>query len=204
MSFGAQSEVSERPRRASLAAFGLSAVSAACFLLGACGGPEQPKDALQAEMVGLPKWALGNCQEALENKHALCASGSVQGMSNLGLARSAAEGRARTELARSLQVRVKSMLKDYQAATQGGPESQTASEQHIEDVSKQITDLTLSGSRIQDTFVSETGTFWALVVLDAEAFKVALDSKDLDAQTRQAIIERADKSFSELDTATQP
>jgi len=42
-------------------------------------------------------------------------------MTNVALARSAAEGRARTELARSLQTRVKAMLKDYQAATQGGP-----------------------------------------------------------------------------------
>src|SRR5688572_16500578 len=72
----------------------------------ACGGPEKPKDALQAEMEGLPKWALGNCQESLKNDKLLCGSGSVQGQSNLGLARSAAEGRARTALARTLQVRV--------------------------------------------------------------------------------------------------
>ena len=171
----------------------------------ACGGPEKPKDALQAELVGLPKWALGDCQESLKDKQQLCGSGSVQGMSNLGLARSAAEGRARTELARTLQVRVKSMLKDYQAATQGGPENETASEQHIEDVSKQITDVTLSGTRVEETFVSETGTFWALVVLDAESFKGALKEKQaLDEATRQAILDRADQSFADLDAATAP
>jgi len=170
-----------------------------------CGGPAQPKDALQAETVGLPKWALGNCQESVREKHVLCGSGSVQGMSNLGLARSAAEGRARTELARSLQVRVKAMLKDYQAATQGGAGNDTASEQHIEDVSKQITDVTLPGSHIEDTFVSDTGTFWALVVLDADSFKAALkDKQKLDEATRQAILERADHSFAELDAATPP
>jgi hypothetical protein len=181
-----------------------AALGLACALGGAfaCGGPEKPKDALQAEMEGLPPWALGDCQATLKNKNAICGSGSVQGMSNLGLARSAAEGRARTALARTLQVRVKSMLKDYQAATQGGEENETASEQHIEDVSKQVTDLTLSGSRLEETFVSETGTFWALVVLDAEAFKGVLKSKDLDERTRQAILERADKSFGELDKAT--
>jgi len=54
------------------------------------------------------------------------------------LARSAAEA-ARAPTARSLQTRVKAMLKDYQAATQAAREL-TASEQHIEDVSKQITD----------------------------------------------------------------
>ncbi len=183
---------------------GIAAMSLCCWLGGAvgCGGPEKPKDALQAEVAGLPKWALGNCQEALKNESAICGSGSVQGMSNVGLARTAAEGRARTELARSLQVRVKSMLKDYQAATHGGGAEATASEQHIEDTSKQVTDLTLSGSRIEDTFISDTGTFWALVVLDAEAFKAALDSKQLDEGTRRAILERADKSFRALDAAT--
>jgi hypothetical protein len=182
-------------------------VSAAlCAGLFACGGQQKPKEALKAEMKGLPKWALGKCQDGLKNKSALCGSGSVQGMSNLGLARSAAEGRARTELARMLQVRVKSMLKDYQAATQGGPENTTSSEQHIEDVSKQVTDMTLSGSRLEDTFVNEeTGTFWALVVLDTEAFKDALGGmKTLDDRIRAHIIQRADRAFQELDDQPSP
>jgi hypothetical protein len=169
-----------------------------------CGGEPAPKTALQAEMEDLPKWALGNCREGLPDQNMLCGSGSVQGMSNLGLARSAAEGRARTELARTLQVRVKSMLKDYQAATQGGANNDTASEQHIEDTAKQITDLTLSGTRVENTFVSNTGTFWALVVLDPNAFKSALNNEQLDAATRQAIVERADRSFAELDAVTNP
>jgi hypothetical protein len=184
---------------------GALALLVAGLALAACGGPEKPKDALQAEMEGLPKWALGNCQEHLKNDKLLCGSGSVQGMSNLGLARTAAEGRARTALARTLQVRVKAMLKDYQAATQGGAAQDTASEQHIEDVSKQITDVTLSGTRVEETFVSDTGTFWALVVLDAESFKGALkEKKELDEATRQAILDRADQSFADLDANTAP
>jgi hypothetical protein len=175
---------------------------ALCGMLLGCGGTQTPKETLQAEVKGLPKWAMGKCQETLKNKEALCASGSVQGMSNINLARSAAEGRARTELARSLQVHVKSMLKDYQAATQGGPENQTMSEQHIEDVSKQVTDMTLSGSRLEETFVSETGTFWALVVLDADAFKDSLTKvNSLDERVRAHIVRRANDSFRELDYA---
>jgi hypothetical protein len=170
-----------------------------------CGGAPSPKEALKAETVGLPAWALGKCQDALKNKSAICGSGSVQGMSNISLARSAAEGRARTELAKTLQVRVKSMLKDYQAATQGGPQNDTASEQHIEDVSKQITDMTLSGSRIEDTFISDTGTFWALVVLDPDEFKDSLKNmKDLDEAIRADIIRRADRAFRDLDRQTSP
>jgi hypothetical protein len=172
--------------------------------LGACGTPS-PKTALEAEMDGLPPWALGKCAESLKNKDALCASGSVQGMSSVSLARSAAEGRARTELARVLQVRVKSMLKDYQSAAQGGQDNATSSEQYIEDTSKQITDVTLSGSRIEETFVSKTGTFWALVVLDVDTFKDSLkQANELSEQVRAAIIERAQRSFRDLDRATAP
>jgi len=176
---------------------------ALCGMLLGCGGQQKPKEQLQAEMKGLPKWALGKCQDTLKNKEALCASGSVQNQGNVNLARAAAEGRARTELARSLQVHVKAMLKDYQASTTGGPESQTANEQHIEDVSKQVTDMTLSGSRLEDTWVNEeTGTFWALVVLDADAFKDSLSKAgSLDERLRAHIIQRANRAFSELDYA---
>lgn len=176
----------------------------AALSLAACGRPS-PKTALQAELQDLPPWALGKCQETLKNKSALCASGSVQGMSSVSLARSAAEGRARTELARVLQVRVKSMLKDYQAAAQGGPDNAASSEQYVEDTSKQITDVTLSGSRLEETFVTETGTFWALVVLDLDAFKDSLaKANQLNDAVRAGIIERAERSFRQLDQATKP
>jgi hypothetical protein len=172
-------------------------------VIGCGSSPPKPQNALQAEMVGAPKWAQGACQLGLQNKKAICGTGSVSGMTNVALARSAAEGRARTELARSLQTRVKAMLKDYQAATQGGPGNQTASEQHIEDVSKQITDTTLSGTRLEDTWISNAGTFWALVVLDTDAFKDSMNNmKQLDERMRAAIVKRADKAFSELDDAT--
>ncbi len=194
-----------KPLRTSCLALGTLALALCGMLLG-CGGPQKPKDAMQAEVKGLPKWALGKCQETLKNKDALCASGSVQGMSSINLARSAAEGRARTELARMLQVRVKAMLKDYQAATTGGPDNQSATEQHIEDVSKQVTDMTLSGTRLEDHFVNEeTGTFWALVVLDADAFKDSVSKANtLDERLRAHIVQRADRAFRELDYQTSP
>jgi len=183
--------------------FSLISGTLALALVGCGSSPPKPQNALQAELVGAPKWASGACQLGLQNKKGICGTGSVSGMTNVALARSAAEGRARTELARSLQTRVKAMLKDYQAATQGGPGNLTASEQHIEDVSKQITDQTLTGTRLEDTWISNAGTFWALVVLDTDAFKDSMNNmKQLDERMRAAIVKRADKAFSELDDAT--
>jgi len=152
-----------------------------------------------------PKWIRTGCGAFFgEKKSLICGVGSVAGMTNPGLARSAAEGRGRTEIARSLRVRVKAMLKDYQAATQGGPANGLNSEQHIEDTSKQITDMTLSGTKLNDTWVSKRGTFYALIVLDSEGFKNQMKAMaQLDEAVRAAVVERAEKSFQELDAATE-
>ena len=72
-------------------------------------------------------------------------------------------------------------------------------------MSKEITDTTLSGTRLESTWISDGGTLWALVVLDTDSFRDSLQNmKQLDDKMRAAIVERADKAFSELDNATAP
>ena len=53
-------------------------------------------------------------------------------------------------------MKVRSMLKDYQSTTTGGAEfgDSANDEQHVVDVSKQITDISLTGTEIRDTWVS--------------------------------------------------
>jgi hypothetical protein len=186
-------------------------VFAAGLLASACGTTPPPPagtpGAMKSELneADAPKWIRNGCGAFFgEKKNLICGVGVVAGMTNPGLARSAAEGRGRTELARSLRVRVKSMLKDYQAATQGGAGNKLNSEQHLEDTSKQITDMTLSGTRLADSWVSSRDTFYALVVLDVEGFKSQMKGMaQLDEEVRTAIVERAEKSFQELDAATE-
>jgi hypothetical protein len=167
----------------------------------------QPPNALAAEYneQGSPKWIKAGCGAFFgEKKNLVCGVGAVGGMTNPGLARSGAEGRGRTEIARSLRTRVKAMLKDYQATTQGGAGNKVNSEQHIEDTSKQITDMSLSGTRLADSWISARGTFYALIVLDVESFRNQLkEMGQLDEEVRAAVVERANKSFEELDAATE-
>jgi hypothetical protein len=164
-----------------------------------------PKHALQAEFADAPKWFAMGCGAFFgEKKTLVCGVGLAAGMTNPAMARSAAQGRGRTEIARSLQMRVKAMLKDHQSATQGGPGNKTSSEQHLEDTSKQVTDLTLSGTRLQDSWISPSGTFCALMVLDVNAFKDSLkEMRQLDEQVREAIVQRAERAFAELDAETE-
>ncbi|HEY3353936.1 MAG TPA: LPP20 family lipoprotein [Polyangia bacterium] len=177
-------------------------------LLTACGGSPPPAAAKPsagpAAADDMPKWVRMGCGAFFgEKKKVVCGVGAASGMGdNIALARTAAQGRGRTEIARSMRVRVKSILKDYQNTTASG--KRAVSEQLVEDTSKQVTDLTLAGTVLQDSWVSKDGTFYALMVLDVEAFKSSLNEmRQLDEQIRAAIVQRAEKAFAELDAEVE-
>lgn len=191
-----------------------SLIFAGVAFLGCASAPPPPPPAvapapvvnpLVAEYANAPAWVKKGCGAFFgEKKKLVCGVGAVGGMTNPGLARSAAEGRGRTEIARSLELRCKAMLKDYQGAVQGGPGNKLNNEQYITDTSKQVTNMTLSGTRLEDSWVSNAGTFYALMVLDVDAFRDQVKNmSQLDEQVRQAIVDRAEKSFAELDAATE-
>ena len=158
---------------------------------------------MPSEFAGAPDWVIEGCS-AYPGEDAptkICGIGSFAGSNNISLARTAAMARGRTEIARSLDVQVKSMLKDYQATTTGGEEFGTsaADEQHIVDVSKRITDLSLSGTEIRDTWISDGGTYYTLLVLELERFRNSVNKmSNLSEHLREAITDRADESFAEL------
>jgi hypothetical protein len=194
----------------SLRTCALCAMAVAAMVGSGCAGtrPKPPATVVREELAGAPCWVTrgGGCyfKEAERAKY-ICGVGSVGGTRNVGLAREAAMGRARTEIARSLAVRVTSMLKDYQATTTGGVEFGTsaADEQYITDVSKQITDMTLSGTEIVDSWTSDSGTYYALCRLNVDGFKDTVRRMTaLSESVRQAVVDRADKAFEELDRAT--
>ncbi len=185
----------------------LAAATAACG-----GGQTRSQDTGEVRgqfanaLKGAPKWALQGCR-AFESggKKPICGVGSVGGTRNFGLARDAAVGRARNDLARNLEVEVKAMLKDYQATTTGGQNFGTAAndEQHIEQVSKQITNQVLRGTEVHEVFAGEDGTVFALVVLKPEAFRDAVNGmKQLPEAERRAVVERSQAAHEELKEAT--
>ncbi|MBK8015296.1 MAG: hypothetical protein IPK20_00430 [Betaproteobacteria bacterium] len=128
------------------------------LLCAGCGGAKEnvPVSSPSNEFDGAPCWVTksGHCiDKEGEKAKFVYGVGSVAGTRNTGLARDAALGRARTDIARSLQTRVAAMLKDYQATTTGGEDfgKAAADEQHIVDVAKQITDLNVSGTEMVDS-----------------------------------------------------
>jgi len=170
--------------------------------------PVPPKDAMKGEFDGAPKWVFDGCGAFWDKKEEkkICGVGSIGGTANASIARTTAVSRGRTEIARSLQTQVQAMVKDYQATTTGGQNFGTAAsdEQHVEDVAKQITDLSLSGTEQVASWISPNGTFYALVVLDVAKFKDSVSKmQNLSEAVRQAVIQRADKAFDDLDKSVQ-
>ena len=166
--------------------------------------PEERLGPMAGELANAPDWVIRGCSAFWgdEPEAKICGVGSAGGSRNHSLMVTTSEGRGRTAIARSLDVHVKAMLKDYQATTTGGEEFGThaADEQHVVDVSKQLTEIDLVGVERRDMWISPSGQVYVLMVYDAEKFTAAVSSMDnLSESIRKAVIERADANFRELD-----
>lgn len=194
--------------------FRLGTTLVVALSLLACGGSEQNTTTLnttmgsefQGRMADSPEWVTRGCAAySGETGARVCGVGSMSGTRNLSLCRSQARSRGRTEIARSLNLKVVSMVKDFQETTTGGEyfDQQADDQQHVQDVTKQITNISLPGTLEADSWVSSGGDCWALMVLDVAAFGKAIEeSQQLDARVREYVVKNADKAFRELDAAT--
>jgi hypothetical protein len=178
----------------------------------ACAGDDladRPQDPLLADA---PSWVLVDCSRHWNEPPGtrLCGVGSVAGTRNLSLARTAAIGRARSQVTLKLEPMVEAMLRDYSetAATDQDDGATPLSAQQIENVTTQITQFTsLNGTTMKDTWVAPDGTLYTLVDLDVEHFVSALDQmSSLTDAIRTGVRERAAGAFrsaSEAATSAQ-
>lgn len=160
---------------------------------------------VDAEGRPAPTWVTAPSRYQAEDAAGplLCGEGSIGATRNLNLAQSASSGRARTALARQLETKVTAMLKDYQATTSGGQQFGEAGndEQHVVDAAKQVTETTLSGTEVRETWISSQSTVHSLVCLNVERFKgIVSQMSQLDEAVRMAVVARADQAWAELDT----
>jgi hypothetical protein len=180
-------------------------VSSGIILNGCASQPVTPTaidTVMKNEFIGAPDWVTKDCASYIKDNKKICGVGSIGGTRNPSLARTTAVARARTEIARTLQTRVTAMLKDYQATTSGGEYfgKYASDEQHVVDVSKQITNMTISGTVQKEIWISKNGIYYVLVTLDIEKFKnIVQNMHSLPESVRKAVVERADKAFKELD-----
>lgn len=130
-----------------------------------------------------------------------CGVGSAKMGRTLSISRTAAMSRARADLARQIQTEVHALVKDY--ALQGQAGGEEFSEERVESVSKQISKVSLVGTRAEKLEESN-GELFALVCMDPEAIADALSKAEgLSTEEREALRERAQASFRELDTEVE-
>jgi hypothetical protein len=111
---------------------------------------------------GYPSWFLN----PPEKDGYLYAVGVAQ-KQNPQLAREASSARARNEIARVLEVRVATMTKDFLEEAGVGETSQAT--EFTQSVSKQISDQTISGSKVKENYIDDTtdpDTFYTLIELN--------------------------------------
>jgi hypothetical protein len=171
--------------------------------------PPAQENIMQKEYHGAPDWVVKGCNtygKTESSKEIICGVGSAEGTQDPAITREIALVRAQADIAKKMQVTITSILKDYRATTIRGEGSgtDTIDEQYIEILTKEITDMNLSGIETIDSWKSSRGTYYVLVALNAEKFKGNIKKMDnLSPPIRNTILEQADKAFQELDSGIQ-
>jgi hypothetical protein len=137
-----------------------------------------------------PAWVTGDCRQHFVQQQVICGVGTASGFASASRAKNAAMVRGRAEIAQLLQMRVKSILTDYQNSS-GAVDGQA-----IEENSNQITEISLNGTRVAEHWIAPDGTFFALMVLGIDDFKSSVQEVfGIAEPARQAVLQNAPKAF---------
>ena len=178
------------------------AALAAVVATGGCSSKDVTTidEQLPNEFAGAPNWVLQGCNAYWgdDGGARICGVGDAKIGRSMSIARTKATSRARAEISRTLETKVKNMVKDFQEQVTDGESEMTAEQFSSTTVS--LSKATLNGTSVQNTWVSPSGQLYVLVALDVEAFENSVrEMDDMSNKLRTFIESRAKKSFSELD-----
>lgn len=167
----------------------------ATFLFTGCAkkGPEPLENAC---LKGAPGWVIDPSMEG-----GLTGLGSAKiGAAGLSFARTESIANARDEMARSLSIKVKNMFKNFTQVT-GVGDAQTV-DKVAANVSKQVANETLEGSKPKQVWISPCNEYYVLVVMDPGLAKKSVEqSVKTSLKNEQALWQQflAKKAQDELD-----
>lgn len=184
--------------------FGAAALVAVVATAGCGKDVTLPDEQLPSEFAGAPNWVLEGCNAYWgdDGGARLCGVGDARIGRSMSIARTKATSRARVEISRTLEIKVKNMIKDFQEQVTDG-ESEMTPEQ-FSSTTVSLSKSTLNGTSVQQTWVSMTSQLYILVALDVESFENSVREMDeMSSRLRTFIEARAKKSFIELDEAME-
>ena len=179
---------------------GATALFAVVATAGCGSKTVTPDEQLPNEFAGAPPWVISGCAAYWgdDDGARICGVGDAKIGSSMSIARTKAKSRARVEISRSLETKVKNMVKDFQEQVTDG-ESEMSAEQ-FSSTTVSLSKSTLNGTSVQDQWISNSGQLYVLVALDVEAFQNSVREMDeMSDRLRTFIESRARKSFAELD-----
>lgn len=164
------------------------------FSLQQCGSSRSGSTE-ETGMKDVPEWFL-NPPEA---EDAIYGVGMAK-KQNPSLARKASIARARDEIASQVQTKVQSMLKDFMQESGIGENAQAL--EFTQSVSKQVTDMSLQGSKVKEVYPAKDGTFYALVEYPLASLRQSTLS---EAQKEEALYNefKAQQGFDALEKEIQ-
>jgi len=173
----------------------LAAVS--LLMVGCIGG--KPKTELADPCFkGAPQWVVNPQVEG-----AIAAAGSSKkSAGGMQFTRDAAMANARSEISRVLEVKVKTMMKDFTQVT-GVGDDQTV-DKVTSSVSKQVSSQVLQGTMQKDAWFSPCSELYVLVVLDPSKVADATKKQVLSSMKKDSALWQqfqAQKAQKELDAA---
>ena len=178
-----------------------AAALATVVVMAGCGkNVTTPDEQLPNEFAGAPGWVLEGCGAYWDDDDGarLCGVGDAKIGRSMSIARTKATSRGRAEIGRTLETKVKSMIKDFQEQVTDGESEMTA--EQFSTTTVLLSKTTLNGTSIQETWISQTNQLYILVALDIESFENSVREMDeMSSQLRAFIEARARKSFTELD-----
>lgn len=164
------------------------------FLTGC--GDKKPEPLANPCFKDAPAWVIDPTMEG-----GLTGLGSAKiGAAGMNFARTEAMAVARDEIARSINVKVKNMFKNFTQQI-GVGDDQTV-DKVATNVSKQVANQTLSGTRAKNTWISPCNELYILVVLDPDtAQEVVKKQVRTSLRNERALWQQfqAKKGFDELD-----
>jgi ribosomal protein S20 len=179
---------------------GATAVVAALATAGCGEGVTAPDEVAPSEFAGAPDWVLSGCTAYWgdDGGARICGVGNARFTGNMSITRQKATSRARAEISRTLETKVKNMVKDFQEQVTDGESEMTAEQFSSTTIS--LSKATLNGTQQTDQWLSPSSELYMLVALDVAAFENSVREMDeMSDRLRTFIESRAKKSFAELD-----
>lgn len=146
------------------------------FVFNACGSSPEVTN------MDMPKWA--------SQQPDLCGLGIYKTKNNLSAARTFAIARARIDLSRQIETKVKSMIKDYAAS--GEESSKEFTEELTRTASVNLSKTTINGS-IPVKLGSMNGNVFSLVCLKPNVLTDAINNMNLLNEAQRKALQRRSK-----------